>query len=76
MGKTFIRIKGQGMEIYEFLPEDITGFQVLYEEMLETYTLSATINQVPMVLQMGSFDLCHSTLNKLHLLINASIIDL
>jgi hypothetical protein len=76
MSKTFIRVKGEGMEVYEFLPEDLQGFQILFEEMIDEYTLTATINDMPMVIQIGTFDLCHSTLNKLHKIINASIIDL
>lgn len=74
--KTLYRIKAEGMEILEIDVNTIEGYRVVFDDLFNEYILTGIVKNEDVLLTTGTFDKCHTMLNKLHKISGIQIVDL
>lgn len=76
MSKNWVRIKQEGMEVIAFSLDLLESYELRYDNIDDIYYVTVDLPQGSLQITSGTFDECHSLLNKLNKLQKINILDL
>ncbi len=61
----WVRIRQEGMNLVEFKLDDVSGYQISFDDEFGDYSLFVCLPGGLVELKTGTSDTCHAMLNKL-----------
>lgn len=74
--KSYIRLRGEGAEVVQVDLSTVVAWLIEFNDLDGSYRLIAIQGFSETTIKIGTFDACHSVLNKINSQLNHTVIDI